>query len=95
MAISHVAPVLLLLASIFFLPFSRGIDFEYCHEGEDNIVNVTRMEIYPNPVSIGDKPTIWIFVSAPESRAEAIVYSSRTVVELDFLYEIAVENLKL
>ncbi|KAG7556262.1 MD-2-related lipid-recognition domain [Arabidopsis suecica] len=57
MEMSHVQPVLLLLASLFFLPALRGaVDFEYCNTNRE-YATVSRIEVSP-PVGLPDEQTI-------------------------------------
>ncbi|CAH2079692.1 unnamed protein product, partial [Thlaspi arvense] len=59
MAIYHLQPLLLLLASIFL-----SVDFEYCNKSGYDYGNITRVEIPQDPVSLDDEPTIKIFGAA-------------------------------
>ncbi|CAH2060369.1 unnamed protein product [Thlaspi arvense] len=60
MAISHVQPVLLLLASLFFIPALHALDFEYCNKSGYEFGNVSSVEISPNPVDLDDEPNITV-----------------------------------
>ncbi|CAL9231340.1 unnamed protein product [Arabidopsis halleri] len=58
MAMSHVQPILLILASLFFLPtLLSAIDFEYCAKNGNDYGTVTRIEVSPSVGSHGN-PTI-------------------------------------
>ncbi|CAE5960111.1 unnamed protein product [Arabidopsis arenosa] len=57
MAISHVQPLLFLLASLFCLPALRAVDFHYCNDIGYPYGNITRVEISPDD----DYPTVTIF----------------------------------
>ncbi|CDY23957.1 hypothetical protein HID58_051735 [Brassica napus] len=45
---SHVQPLLLLLASLFFLPFTRAVDFVYCNNVGYDFGTVTALEVEPS-----------------------------------------------
>ncbi|EFH48331.1 hypothetical protein ARALYDRAFT_910393 [Arabidopsis lyrata subsp. lyrata] len=69
MAMSHVQPMLLLLASLFFLPVLHGaIDFEYCAKNGNDYGNVTRIEVSPS-IGFSENPyiTINLFCSASKN----------------------------
>ncbi|KAG7572650.1 MD-2-related lipid-recognition domain [Arabidopsis suecica] len=71
MAMSNVQPLLLLVASLFFLPALHGaIDFEYCGKNGNDYGNVNRIEISQNP-SVGPEEssslTIYVYGSASKN----------------------------
>ncbi|KAG2327401.1 hypothetical protein Bca4012_036401 [Brassica carinata] len=61
MEILNVRHLLILLASLFFLPALRAIDFEYCNKSGYDFGNVSRVEVSRNPVELEEYPTIKIF----------------------------------
>ncbi|VVA92726.1 unnamed protein product [Arabis nemorensis] len=63
MAISHVQPLLLLLASLFFLPVLCAIKFQYCNDIGYDFANITGVSFSPN----GDDTKIVIFGNASRS----------------------------
>ncbi|CAA7013039.1 unnamed protein product [Microthlaspi erraticum] len=86
MAILQVANVLLLLASLFSLPALHAVDFQYCNEifSTDGDIgykygNISRVEIYPNPVGPQDDLAFWILGSSnsESSRIEIGLVSVR------------------
>ncbi|KAG2285675.1 hypothetical protein Bca52824_045279 [Brassica carinata] len=58
MAISTFQPMLLLLASLFFLPPMHAVHFQYCREEGYVYGNITRVDISPYRVEGSDEPTI-------------------------------------
>ncbi|CAH2058447.1 unnamed protein product [Thlaspi arvense] len=69
MAISYVQPLLLLLASLFFLPAFGGlIDFQYCNKKGYNFGNITRVEVSP-------EDTQYLIVQGSTSSKSKMLYS--------------------
>ncbi|KAG7568160.1 MD-2-related lipid-recognition domain [Arabidopsis thaliana x Arabidopsis arenosa] len=71
MAMSNVQPLLLLVASLFFLPALHGaIDFEYCGKNGNDYGTVNRIQISQNP-SVGPEEssslTIYVYGSASKN----------------------------
>ncbi|KAF2605001.1 hypothetical protein F2Q70_00025634 [Brassica cretica] len=74
MEILNARPVLLLLlASLFFLPALGAIDFEYCNKSGYDFFNVSRVEVSPNPVELEEYPTIRVFGYANKSMYDGTV----------------------
>ncbi|CAF2164750.1 hypothetical protein BRARA_G01339 [Brassica rapa] len=74
MEILNARPVLLLLlASLFFLPALGAIDFEYCNKSGYDFFNVSRVEVSPNPVELEEYPTIRVFGYANKSMDDGTV----------------------
>ncbi|KFK36170.1 hypothetical protein AALP_AA4G087100 [Arabis alpina] len=70
MAISHVQPLLLLLASLFFLPVLRAIRFGYCNDNNGyDFGNITRVTINAKDYDT----TIFIYGTASKSLQEGTV----------------------
>ncbi|VVB12907.1 unnamed protein product [Arabis nemorensis] len=74
MAISHIQPLFLLLASLFFLPALRAVDFEYCNKNGYDFGKVTSVEISPNPIGPEDyELSITVFGVAKESIGKGVI----------------------
>ncbi|CAH8331588.1 unnamed protein product [Eruca vesicaria subsp. sativa] len=73
MAISPFKPMLLLLASLFFLPPSHAVHFQYCRGSGYDYGNITRVDISPNRVEGSDEPTI-TFSGSNIYRGRIVVY---------------------
>ncbi|KFK24611.1 hypothetical protein AALP_AA8G001700 [Arabis alpina] len=49
MAISHIQPLVLFIASLFFLPALRAVDFENCNKNGYDLGTVTGVEVSHKP----------------------------------------------
>ncbi|KAG2308961.1 hypothetical protein Bca52824_028709 [Brassica carinata] len=78
MAVSPFQPMLLLLASLFFLHPLHAVHFRYCREEGYVYGNITRVDISPNRVEGSDEPTITF--SGFTNNSSTNVYRGKIVV---------------
>ncbi|KAL0710520.1 hypothetical protein Bca4012_017498 [Brassica carinata] len=82
---SPVQPLLLLFASLFFLPFSRAVDFVYCNNVGYDFGTVTALEVS----RIGVEPSDQIFKISLSFSTSSTMKSTSLAATLDvsLIYE--------